>query len=42
MWLIAVVAVLAASGCSWFPLVDYAPPPVPAVDEPAKVVDLAI
>lgn len=32
----------AGSGCSWFPLVDYPPPPSPAVEEPAKVIDLAI
>jgi len=39
----AAVALLAGSGCSWFPLVDYPPPPPsPAVEEPAKVIDLTL
>ena len=42
LWLTAVVALPAASGCSWFPLVDYSTPLALSVEEPAKVVDLTI
>jgi hypothetical protein len=38
--LMAGVVLLAGNGCSWFPLVKY--PPAPAVDEPAKVIDLTL
>jgi len=38
--LLVAVAVAAASGCSWFPLVDYPSQPSEMGDEPAKVIDL--
>jgi hypothetical protein len=39
----AAATLLAGVGCSWFPLVDYPPPPASvAADEPTKVIDLTL
>jgi hypothetical protein len=38
--LLAGTILLAADGCSWFPLADYPAAAAPGVEEPAKVVDL--
>jgi hypothetical protein len=42
MMLMWAVMLFVGGGCSWFPLVRSPAAPRTAVDEPAKVIDLAI